>query len=142
MQEVELKYILFCDFAQQTLEGKQNILGTFNQLSHEGDSRPIILPSCYLVISLTGKSNSTHKFKLISTAKPREIIFPFEAEIKLTITGEYVFQMGLTNIVFDDPGNYDFVVLIDGKEVGRATIAVLNFAQPKQLESKQHKSIN
>jgi len=126
---MELTFVLLADYANISREGKLNVLGIFNRIT--AGSFPARHPQMQLVTRLTA-SPAEYGTKRMLTIKllaedgeemvniPRELEVPRGEGRKVELNHILV----LNDVLFHEPGEYCFSVLVDNDEKGAVPLVV------------------
>jgi len=128
-----------CDYAIRSENGKLNIMGVFKDLLPP--VLPFVLPQMYLVVEYEASAAEVGQQKVIQTTLLEE-----DGSQVLNIEVGTVVQpparpgtptymnsiFGLPQIVFNNPGDYAFHILVGGEEKTRVPLHVHQPEQPQQ----------
>lgn len=130
---IHTRFILFCDYAMISNDGKLSIIGEFDHLLSTLE-RPV-LNKGFLVASLisTPKKEFNLTIQFVSDKGDNEV---FNRPINVTSgeDGKLNIMLGFENLVFNGLGLYKAVIL-DGKE--KVTEAKLHIVQVKNQQPVQ-----
>lgn len=133
---MKLEYSHLADFASQDKAGKINVLGIFNIIYDRRNTVPIEFPACYLVSSFTGSvadgSDHSLAIRMVDADDQDLLINPIVVGLRFTAQGPgYPTKAGFV-IGFDHGalrvkkrGDYCFIFAIDGAEIDRLDVHVL-----------------
>lgn len=128
---MEATLAVLADFASVTADCKLNILGVFDEVNPS--SLPLVLPQFYLVISYTaspadvGAQRTARIALLTSDGKEllslvRPIVVP--SPTRPGTRAKFNQIIGLAGMCIEQPGDYQFSVLIDDDEKASVTLHV------------------
>ncbi len=128
---MNVKFAVVSDAVNHTTEGKLNILGIFNAIG--ASAFPATHPEMNLVVSFLASSVEEGKVKeleiqLIGSHGKKVLTISGKAVVPKARPGypvEMNFIQSLRGIVFEEPGDYAFVILVNGDEKGRASLSVV-----------------
>jgi hypothetical protein len=128
---MEVKYFLTADYANQTPEGKLNVLGIFDRIY--SNSFPTIHPFLYVVGQLSANAAErgrkfTIQIKLLNEDGIEILGLGLEGEFPQDHhdpVADFAFGIALANIVFEKPGDYQFSLLVDNDEKETHRLQVL-----------------
>lgn len=122
--DIQTRFILFCDYALISNDGKLSIIGEFDHLMSSSD-RPV-LNKGFLVASLiaTPKKEFNLTLQLIDDAGKNEI---FNRPINVTSgeDGKLNLILGFENLVFNGFGLYKAAILDDKEKVAEAKLHIV-----------------
>jgi hypothetical protein len=137
-----MKTVLFllADYANVSKEGKLNVMGIFDRLN--APKFPTRHPEMHLVVKLRGElgelgGSRQLTIRLIDqdgkeiSSISRSFDFP---EAEAGRPPEVNFIIGLRDMVFPEPGTYEFVLLVDREHKGGVTIYVNQSEPPEEIE--------
>mgnify|MGYP001606397255 CR=1 FL=1 len=132
--DIQTRFILFCDYALISSDGKLSIIGEFDHLMSTFD-RPV-LNKGFLVASLiaTPKKEFNLALQLVDDSGKNEV---FNRPLNVTSgeDGKLNIILGFENLVFNGFGLYKAVIL-DGKvKVTEAKLHVLEVKQQKPAQA-------
>ena len=128
---MDLKLAVTADFASTTAEGKLNILGIFDQMSPP--SLPFALPLFYIVVTYEAGPAE------VGTSKTTEIVLQdsdggARARLRQEIVVPPARRPGSRSVInqinalvglqFEQAGDYQFVILVNGEEKGSLRLHV------------------
>lgn len=116
---MEVLVLLAADYANLERSGKLNVMGIFNDIN--AATFPIRHPLMHLILKMGAElgefsQSRTVTVKLLDEDGNELLSIPRDIEVPKGIGGrrpELNFIMELRDIVFQKPGRYDFVILID-----------------------------
>ena len=128
LEDMESLLVVVADYANQTGNGKLNIMGIFNELNPPG--YPFQLPSMFLVFKLRAQlgeynTKKTLSVKLMDADGQELLTIPQDITVPNIVGGkrpELQGVIGLNNLVFTKAGTYVFVVLVNGEPKGETSI--------------------
>jgi hypothetical protein len=137
---MEKVLFLLADYANVSKEGKLNVMGIFDRLNATGF--PTRHPEMHLVVKLRGElgewgGSRQLTIRLIDqdgkeiSSISRSFVVP---EAKAGRPPEVNFIIGLRDMVFPEPGIYEFVLLVDGERKGGVPIYVNQIEPPEETE--------
>lgn len=134
-----LDLFLIADYVNATVDGKLNVMGIFN-IIHSAQF-PTRHPGMFLVAKLSADPSEygakqklaikllDERGKSIATLLEREVEIPHSKERK----GVAIRQiLRLTGLVFPQPGNYQFSLLVDNDHKGSQTIQLVQIPKIKR----------
>lgn len=135
---MKLLTLLAADYANIAQGGKLNVMGIFRNINAQ--KFPIRLSSMHLVVKLgaeLGEYGITRQMTIILMDEDGNEMLRISGNVELPDTGgrqrpEANAILELKDIVFPNPGTYDFVVLIDKEHKGRLSIEVVDISQKKE----------
>ena len=131
--DIRTRFILFCDYAMISNDGKLSIIGEFDHLFSTSD-KPV-LNKAFLVASLvtTPKKEYNLTLQLVDDGGDNEV---FKRPINVTSgeDGKLNLILGFENLIFSGEGLYKAVIL-DGKE--QVASARLNLVKVKNQKPAQ-----
>lgn len=116
---MKLNFVHLCEYGFITNKGLPGIIGIFNRI--EGSNFPIIYPSMTVVLSIQVNDKELHEVSIgIKTPSGKEIIKPINKSIGPADNEEQGLGLLATinNIKFEEEGDYEILILVDGKEMG------------------------
>ena len=134
-----LDLLLIADYANMTADGKLNVMGIFKSI--HSTEFPTAHPEMFLVAKLSADASEygTKKklgIKLldgsgnsIASLLEREIEIPHGKEGKVV---EIRQLLKLTGLVFQQPGAYQFSILVDNEQKGSQTIQLIQIPKEKK----------
>jgi hypothetical protein len=137
VERMELAFAFFAEHAQQTSDGRINVLGLDTHQFH-APSFPVVLPSIFLVAKVVLDADERkvkHKFTAqmigpdggkLEPYIETEFVPPPPENPELTAAGTMVMQ--IAGMTFPAAGIYTFLISLDGKELKKIGIIL------KQLE--------
>jgi hypothetical protein len=134
---MEVLVLLAADYANLERSGKLNVMGIFNDINTA--TFPMRHPLMHLILKLgveLGEFNQarTVTVKLLDEDGSELLSIPQQVGIPKTSGGrrpELNFIMELRDIVFQKPGRYDFVVLVDNDHKKELPIYVNQIKPPE-----------
>lgn len=132
--DIRTRFILFCDYALISNDGKLSIIGEFDHLFSTLE-RPV-LNKAFLVASLLAppKKEISLMLQLVDDSGKNEI---FEKPINVTSgeDGKLNLMLGFENLAFSGFGLYKAVIL-DGKEkVAEAKLHIVKVQNPQPAQA-------
>ncbi|GEM_PF-227083 len=132
---MEIKLRALADFASVTREGKLNIMGIFDQINPVGF--PALIPMMHLVVTYEaspaeGNSEKQVRIVLMSADGPlaeldQVVRVPAPERPGSRINVNQIVAIG--GIGFQNPGDYSFVILVNGEEKGSLPFYVAQVPQ-------------
>lgn len=132
---MELRFAHLADYAAGDAAGKLTIVGIFDLVYDRAKTLPIAFPPCYLIATFSASvtEGSVHGLEVrFVDADEDNIVEPISVELKFRPSGpgypqRAVFLVGFGSETLKVPalGDYHFTFLIDGLEVGRTSVTVL-----------------
>ena len=127
---MKVRWVVLCDFANMSKEGKLNLMGVFDQITSK--NYPAIHPSMFLVIRFdVDPAEFGHQQKIIVKLADEDGKKILEASAELTPNGEggrglYVDNvLALQNVVFPHEGRYSVDVLVNNNAQGHVGLNML-----------------
>lgn len=114
-----VKLALLADYANVTADGKLNILGIFERM--QVGSLPAVHPLMHFIVRLEARPaefGRAHRLEIRLHDPDGQTVFDIGGEIvpQAGRPGETVISnqvIGITNLQFEKPGGYNFVVILD-----------------------------
>lgn len=132
---MELRFAHLADYAAGDAAGKLTIVGIFDIVFDQAKTRPIAFPPCYLIANFASSvaEGSVHRLEVrLVDADENNVVDPIKAELTFRPFGPGYPQRAVFLAAFAPEtvkvpilGDYHFVFLIDGAEVGRVSVSVL-----------------
>jgi hypothetical protein len=127
---MKLPVLLVADYANTTSDGKLNVMGIFQNIS--AVSFPTMHPEMYVIAQFAaGPAEYGRKFnieiKLLNEDGAEVVSFSTEAQVPHGVPGQVInmpILLRLVNTAFQEPGTYQFSVLVDGDEKDSLSIQV------------------
>jgi hypothetical protein len=127
---MQLSVLLAADYANLAMGGKLNVMGVFAEI--HAQQFPTRNPSMYLVVKLIadlGEIPEKRKMmvKLLDEDGAEVVSFSQDFEFPEARRGrrpEVNMLMELKDLIFEKPGTYEFVVLVDNDQKGTLPIHV------------------
>ncbi|MDD2927474.1 MAG: hypothetical protein PHE30_01300 [Candidatus Omnitrophica bacterium] len=128
MDEIFITNFAFiCDYAFTGEGGKLSIIGIFKELKPSG-AFPFRHPVMFVVSSLTIKKPGNYEIfvKIIRLRDNAEIFTPlkYDLSLKEDKVAEVVTLAQLTNLKFDEPGDYEFQIFIGTELIKKLPVIV------------------
>ena len=126
---MEVNNILVADYANIAEGGKPNVMGIFRQINSE--VFPVRHPDMYLIVVLVAgpaefREEKTLTVKLINADATQELVnFSVPINVPTATSGrksEINSILRLRDVIFTDPGTYQFSILVDNDE--KATLPI------------------
>lgn len=116
---MEVLVVMAADYANLERSGKLNVMGIFNDINVA--AFPVRYPLMHLILKLGAElgefsQSRTVTVKLLDEDGSELLSIPQRIEVPKSSGGrrpEMNFIMELRDVVFQQPGRYDFVILID-----------------------------
>ena len=122
--DIKTRFILFCDYALISNDGKLSIIGEFDHLF--STSEKPVLNKAFLVASLMAppKKEINLILQLVDDSGKNEI---FNRPINVTSgeDGKLNLMLGFENLVFNNVGLYKAVILDGGKTVAETKLHIV-----------------
>lgn len=133
---MEVLAVLAADYANLERTGKLNVMGIFNDINVA--AFPVRYPLMHLILKLGAElgefsQSRTVTVKLLDEDGSEVLSIPQRIDIPKSSGGrrpEMNFIMELRDVVFQKPGRYDFVILIDNDHKKDLPIYVNHVKQP------------
>lgn len=130
---VTLKYAHLADYATIGANGKPIMVGVFDRVQHPNESRAIRLPDCYLLMRMTCSvaDGTAHDLELQLRDGNGEFLgepirangATFQASGPgYPLVGTLL--LGIRGMPLPELGDYEFVLRVDGREVGALDFVV------------------
>lgn len=132
--DIKTRFILFCDYALISSDGKLSVIGEFDHLF--STSNKLVLNKAFLVASLIAapKKEVTLTIQLVGDKGDNEI---FNRPINVTSgeDGKLNIMLGFENLAFNKEGLYK-VVILDGKEkVAEAKLHIVKVKSQQPVQA-------
>lgn len=114
-----ISYFHLCDYAFVTDNGKLGIIGIFDRIFSK--QFPTTHQSMFVVGQVTEIDRRTQSLTLIIKKGLQELAkqaLVTNLQSVVSPLRSYNFLVGLHNFTFQEPGVYDFTILVDDREVG------------------------
>lgn len=132
--DIKTRFILFCDYALISSDGKLSIIGEFDHLISSLE-RPV-LNKGFLVASLitTPKKEVTLTIQLVGDKEDNKV---FNKVINVTSgeDGKLNIMIGFENLVFNGFGPYKAAVLEGKEKVAEARLHIVNVKLPQPAQA-------
>lgn len=120
-KKLNSEFVLLCDYANISREGKLNINGVFEEF--RTTNLPGVLPRAYFVAALTGEPNVSHKIKLtLENGVVEELM---QLEVVTGANGKANIIVELIAPRFISEGKHFIKIISENQEVGKAAIDVI-----------------
>lgn len=133
---MELRYAHLADYAAADAGGKLTVVGIFDLVYDRLRERPIPFPPCYLVATLAASvaEGSVHQLRVrFADADERDVIEPLSAGLTFRPFGPgypqkavFIAGFGPDTLKVPHLGDYHFSFEVDGRELGRVSVTVLD----------------
>ncbi len=132
--EIKPKYMLFCDYALISSDGKLSIIGEFDHY-FSGMEQPV-LGKAFLVANIQAKPNSNHNLTLrLVDQKEKEIVFTNPINVNSNEEGRVTIILGLDSITFNDYGFYKAQIINGKTKVAECPLHIVKVQNQKPAES-------
>ena len=132
--DIKTRFILFCDYALISNDGKLSIIGEFDHLF--STSEKPVLNKAFLVASLMAppKKEINLILQLVDDSGKNEI---FNRPINVTSgeDGKLNLMLGFENLVFNNVGLYKAVILDGGKTVAETKLHIVKAKNQQPVQA-------
>jgi hypothetical protein len=132
---MELRFAHLADYAAADASGKLTIVGTFDLVFDRLKEVPIVFPPCHLiaVFAASVSEGSRHRLRVrFADSDEQDIIEPIETDTAFNPTGPgypmkaaFLAHFGPETLKVPHLGDYHFSFIMDGAELGRVAVTVL-----------------
>lgn len=131
--------IFLADYASTSSDGKLNVLGVFDQVN--APAFPARHPQLYIVARLISdigeKTSQSRHFAIVLLNADSEEVGRMEGEFHFPepvrgVRPETNIIAQIRDLVFPEPGAYEFVLLVDGYNIYQRPVTVNLIEQPEE----------
>jgi hypothetical protein len=135
---MELRLFLLADYANLSQEGKLNVMGIFDRIN--ANRFPARHPEMYIVVRLRaelgeGDETRTLTIKLLDEDGAQIGAVSQEFQMSPAKSGympEANFMINLRDVMFPQPGRYEFVLLVDKESKGSMPLDLILMDVPEE----------
>lgn len=141
---MELKFALLGDAANESKEGKLNLIGEFNTIRSAGE--PVGWPALALAARFEASvsEGTQHRFQIGLFDSDGQSILPLSGPLPLAfqnqgpgrpLRGQVIIH--LVGLMFPKFGDYSFHLLVDGRLLGEVPVYVMKAPTPPRPHGKK-----
>ena len=122
--------LALCDYALISQEGKLSMIGIFDRMFV--DKTPAVFARFFLVSSLSGEPETSHKVTLSIETGAEELLPGKELEIKLNLSGKANIITDVINLALPYPGDYKLKLKSETGIIGEKLFSVKTFSSAEK----------
>ncbi|OGK21607.1 hypothetical protein A2866_03820 [Candidatus Roizmanbacteria bacterium RIFCSPHIGHO2_01_FULL_39_8] len=134
--KLKTEIVALCDYANISREGKININGVFDEVRVQ--NFPGGIARAFFVAVVRGTTNQSYNLtlKVESEKNTPSPLKPLPINIQTSFSGKSNILVELANIVFQNPGDYQFTIYENQELVGSTMLKVLHGSYEKRKDTK------
>jgi len=127
--KLQTEIIALCDYATISQEGKLSINGIFDEVRVR--SFPGGIARAFLVTTIKGAPNTPYNLtlKVESETVSESPLKPLQINVQTSPNSKSNIVIELVNVVFKEPGNYQFVIYHKNEKIGFTILKVFHVQQ-------------
>lgn len=131
--KLQTEIIALCDYATISQDGKLSINGIFDEIRVQ--NFPGGIPRAFFVTTIKGSANTSYHLtlKVESLEGSKNPLQPLSINIQTSPNSKSNVIIELVNVVFQQAGNYQFVVYDEKEKVGSTLLKVFNVAYARKI---------
>jgi hypothetical protein len=122
-KQLKVESILLADQVIEAKDNKKSLIGIFNQIFVE--NFPSVHPSMTLFVTLVGQGKLEREVKLQILSPSGEVKFNKDFKISMSDNGRSDLLMTFSSLPLEEPGEYDFVLMSEGKTIASYQLLVV-----------------
>lgn len=133
--KLKTEIVALCDYANISREGKININGIFDEVRVQ--SFPGGIARAFFVATVRGTANQSYNLtlKVESEKNTPNPLKPLQINVQTSFNGKNNILIELVNVIFQNPGDYQFSIYNSDEKVGSTSLKV--FVAKKNEKNNQ-----